>query len=106
MGAPARDRSYKLFLATGMDHCRGGAGPDNFGFFGEELPEPPTPQNDLLMAIVAWVEQGRAPVSLTASKLTNGKVTMTRPVCAWPQVVRYRGRGDTGSAASFTCARN
>jgi feruloyl esterase len=105
MGAGTRDKFYKLFLATGMDHCRGGAGPDNFGFFGEELPEPPTPQNDLLLAMVDWVEQGRAPASMVASKLSEGKVTMTRPVCAWPQVVRYKGRGDTNSAASFICAQ-
>lgn len=104
MGAATRDRFYKLFLATGMDHCRGGAGPDNFGFIGPELPEEPTPQNDLLMAIVAWVEQGREPASLVASKVEGGRTTMTRPVCAWPQVVRYKGRGDTNLAASFTCA--
>jgi feruloyl esterase len=37
--------------------------------------------------------------------VVEGKVTMSRPVCAWPLVVRYRGRGDTGSADSFTCAK-
>ncbi len=104
MGAGQRDKFYKLFLATGMDHCRGGTGPDNFGFIGPELPEPPTPQNDLLMAIVDWVEHGREPASLTASKVTDGKTTMTRPVCAWPQVVHYKGQGDTSDAANFTCA--
>ena len=77
---------------------------DNFGFIGPELPEEPTPQNDLLMAIVAWVEQGREPASLVASKVEGGRTTMTRPVCAWPQVLRYKGRGDTSLAASFTCA--
>ena len=105
MGAGPRDRFYKLFLATGMDHCRGGAGPDNFGFFGENLPDPPTPQNDLLAAMVEWVEQGREPGSFTASKLVGGKVAMSRPVCPWPQVVRYRGRGDTDDAGSFVCGK-
>jgi feruloyl esterase len=105
MGAAQRDQFYKLYLVTGMDHCRGGVGPDNFGAsFGEELPDP-TPHNDLLMALVDWVEQGHAPGSLTASKFANGKVTMSRPVCAWPQVVRYNGQGDNSSAASFTCAK-
>ena len=101
-----RDASYKLFLAAGMDHCRGGVGPDSFGFFGEDLPEPPTAQNDLLTAMVEWVEHGREPATLTASKLEGGKVTMTRPVCAWPQVLRYTGKGDTSTAAAFTCARS
>ena len=90
MGAGARDRFYKLYLATGMDHCRGGAGPDNFGFFGEESPEPPTPQNDMLAAMVDWVEQGREPGSLVASKLVDGKVTMSRPVCAWPPFIESK----------------
>jgi feruloyl esterase len=32
------------------------------------------------------------------------KVTMTRPLCAYPKVVKYSGSGDTNDAANFTCA--
>jgi feruloyl esterase len=105
MTPATRDRFYKLYLAVGMDHCRGGVGPDSFGFFGEDLPEPPTVQNDLLTAMVEWVEQGREPGTLTASKLADGKIVMTRPVCAWPLQLRYTGQGDPNAAMAFTCAR-
>ncbi len=44
---------YRLFLVPGMLHCEGGRGPSNV----------PT-----LEAIEAWVEQGRAPDQLTATR--------------------------------------
>jgi feruloyl esterase len=33
------------------------------------------------------------------------KPVMTRPLCAYPRVARYKGSGDTNDAASFTCAQ-
>lgn len=105
MGPERRDRFYKFYTAAGMDHCRGGAGPDNFGAAsGEEHPDP-NPRNDLLMAMIDWVEKGIEPGTLEAAKLKDGAVTMTRPVCVWPAQVRYSGGGDTNAAASFTCAK-
>jgi feruloyl esterase len=29
---------------------------------------------------------------------------MSRPICPFPQVARYRGSGSTSDAANFTCA--
>jgi len=68
---------------------RGGAGPD---------------QADWVAALAGWVEQGKAPASITARRQQDGKVVMTRPLCPHPQVARYRGRGDSNDAASFECA--
>lgn len=103
MGADKAASFYKLYLPSGMDHCRGGVGPDNFGAsFGEELPDP-NPGNDLLMAMIEWVEKGVEPGRIVASKLKDGKVTMTRPVCQWPTSLRYRGKGDVNLAESWTC---
>jgi hypothetical protein len=28
---------------------------------------------------------------------------MTRPLCAYPQVAKYKGSGDTNDAANFAC---
>jgi hypothetical protein len=28
---------------------------------------------------------------------------MTRPLCAYPQVAKYKGTGDTNDAGSFGC---
>jgi feruloyl esterase len=75
----------RLFLVPGMTHCGGGQATDQF---------------DMLSAIQAWVEEGRAPdrVLATGSALP-GK---SRPLCPYPQVARYNG-GDQNDASSFSC---
>jgi feruloyl esterase len=75
-------------MAPGMSHCAGGNGPD---------------QHDAVTAIIDWVEKNRAPESLLARKIVNGKVTRSRPLCPYPQVARYRGQGSIDEAANFTC---
>src|SRR5260370_39219780 len=32
-------------------------------------------------------------------------VKMTRPLCAYPQIAKYKGSGDTNDAANFVCAQ-
>ena len=92
MGGDGRaytDEYLRLFMLPGVGHCRGGVGPD---------------QADWVAALVGWVEQGKAPASITARREQDGKVVMTRPLCPHPQVARYRGRGDSNDAGSFECA--
>jgi feruloyl esterase len=90
MGGNARVQdSYRLFMVPGMAHCGGGEGPNSF---------------DMLSAITAWVENKKAPAEVIASRLTNGVVTRTRPLCPYPQVAKYKGSGSTDDAGSFTCA--
>jgi len=103
MGAETVAKFYKLYLASGMNHCRGGVGPDSFGFWGEDEVADPNPGNDLLMAMVQWVEQGIEPGRIVATKFEGGKPVMTRPVCQWPQSLRYNGKGDVSAAESWTC---
>lgn len=80
----------RLFLLPGVLHCAGGNGPDTVDWFG---------------AIADWVERGRAPERLVASKLDrDGKATRTRPLCPFPERARYRGTGNTDQAESFACA--
>jgi feruloyl esterase len=40
---------------------------------------------------------------VVASRLVGGVVDRTRPLCPYPQVAVYNGKGDTNDAASFTC---
>ena len=75
-------------MAPGMGHCRGGPGPDTF---------------DALSALEAWVEEGRAPERMVASKLEDGEVVRTRPLCPYPQVARWNGAGSTDDDANFRC---
>ncbi len=88
-GLDATGDYARLFMMPGVGHCRGGAGPD---------------QVDFMSALIAWVEEGRAPGQLVASRVRDGAVDMTRPLCPHPQVARYRGQGDPNNAASFECA--
>jgi len=83
----ARD-AMRLFLAPGVLHCSGGAGPDQF---------------DALTAIERWVEQGEEPQRLVATKRD---ASMSRPLCAYPRLPRYSGLGDPNDAASFGCAEH
>jgi feruloyl esterase len=85
MGAQSVPGFYRLFMAPGVDHCRGGAGPDRF---------------DALGAVMAWREHGQAPERLIASAANGAR---TRPLCPYPQVARYSGAGSTDDAASFQC---
>jgi feruloyl esterase len=79
---------FRLFMVPGMSHCSGGVGPD---------------QHDPVTAIINWVEKGKAPDSMLASKVTGGAVTRTRPLCAYPKVARYTGQGSIDDAANFRC---
>lgn len=106
MGKAEADSFLRLFMVPGMQHCGGGPGPDTFGQFGM------SPQNDaqhnMYMALEQWVEKGEAPSTVTATKLPGGNGPragmMTRPLCVYPQVARYKGTGDTNDAANFACA--
>ncbi len=80
---------FRLFMAPGMGHCRGGPGPDRF---------------DALTALERWVELGEAPARIVASRVTDGAVDRTRPLCPYPEVARWNGSGSTDEAANFTCA--
>ena len=89
MGGYANTRDFfRLFTAPGMGHCAGGPGPNTF---------------DALTALEAWVEKGVAPDKLIASHSTAGKVDRTRPLCAYPLVARYTGKGSVDEAANFAC---
>jgi feruloyl esterase len=88
-GAAKKDQ-VRLFVVDGMGHCGGGAGADTFEKLG---------------TIDQWVETGKAPDQLPSSKMSQGKVAFSRPLCAYPGVARYKGTGDINDAANFTCAK-
>ena len=88
MGSAPED-FFRLFMVPGMFHCGGGVGTSTF--------DVATPLRD-------WVENGAAPRSIPASRVSGGKTLRTRPLCPYPQVARYRGSGSIDDAANFSCA--
>lgn len=102
LGTKTLAGAARLFMAPGMAHCRGGGVPDAFGGFGGDAPTPDS-DHDLLSALERWLAQGVAPERIIASRLENGRVVQTRPLCAHPAQARYRGAGDPSDAASFAC---
>ena len=75
---------YRLFMIPGMEHCGGGPGASQF---------------DHMAVISGWVEKGKAPDRIVASR--PGR---TRPLCPYPQIAKYKGSGSTDDAANFICA--
>jgi hypothetical protein len=90
MGGRAKTAGFiRLFMAPGVGHCSGGPGPAPAGQFD---------------ALVKWVEHGQAPETLTAVRRDQtGAVVRSRPLCQYPLVARYKGRGPTDDAGSFEC---
>lgn len=78
----------RLFMAPGVGHCAGGPGHQPQRAFD---------------AVVNWVEKGIAPDTLPASRTVQG-VAETRPLCPYPAVARWDGKGPTSEASSYTCA--
>lgn len=77
--------SVRLFMAPGVGHCRGGVGPDLV---------------DNLGTLDQWVTKGTVPEQVVAHR-ADGKIT--RPLCAWPKVAKYKGAGDVNVPASYAC---
>lgn len=89
---PAVEDFYRLFMVPGMGHCRGGVGANRF---------------DMVKVLENWVEKGIAPDTIIASGVDEKtkKVTMTRPLCPYPQVAKHTGSGSTDDAKNFYCVR-
>lgn len=87
-GAGDMSEFVRLFMIPGMGHCGGGAGPNRF---------------DGLAALDAWVTSGQAPSRIVATHSTGGVVDRTRPLCPFPQIARWNGRGSRDDAAQFAC---
>jgi len=53
--------------------------------------------------VMDWVEKGKAPAQLLGAHVESGQTTRTRPLCPYPQVARYQGKGNVDDAANFAC---
>ncbi len=74
---------YRLFMIPGMEHCIGGPGASNF---------------DHMQVIVKWVEDGIAP-----DRIVGSRPGRTHPLCAYPKVAKYTGKGSTDDETNYAC---
>jgi feruloyl esterase len=104
MGAPQAESFVRLYMVPGMEHCVGGPGPSAFGQLG--IPTTGGPKYGVFDALVDWTEKGVPAEKVIATKYDSGqKVTMTRPLCPYPAIAKYKGAGDTNDAANFACGK-
>jgi feruloyl esterase len=86
---PGAAEDVRLFMMPGVEHCFGGPGPSWVNFLTE---------------IDKWAETGDAPDEITAYWLDEkGQPAGARPVCAYPRVAKYDGKGDPRDPSSFSC---
>jgi hypothetical protein len=76
---------YRFFPQPGAGHCSGGP-----------------VAVDPFLALVDWVENGKAPDSLPAR--TAATPTTTRKLCPYPQTAVYKGTGNKDDAANYSCS--
>ncbi len=106
MGTDKAETFVRLYMVPGMEHCYGGPGASAFGQFG--IGTAKGPQNGLFDSLVDWVEKGAPDDAVFATKFAPQpnaapKAVMTRPLCAYPKVAKYKGSGDSTDAANFAC---
>jgi len=104
LGAEETKAFTRLYMVPGMQHCTFGPGPDSFGQLGSGGNDA---QHNAELALEQWVEKGVAPNAIIAAKYAGDgpakDVKMTRPLCPFPQIAKYKGTGDTNDARNFVC---
>ncbi|MFN5011264.1 MAG: tannase/feruloyl esterase family alpha/beta hydrolase [Gammaproteobacteria bacterium] len=112
VGAATAEGSMRLFMFPGVAHCGDGPG---FSSFGQWFNGTGGPAEDIRAALIAWVEQGRVPDTLVATRggddlwldprvaASGDARPPTRLVCAYPKRARWTGQGSPGQAGNFRC---
>lgn len=107
-GLESTQQFARLFMVPGMTHCYFGPGATSFGGVGQQTPPVRDPEHDLQKALENWVEKATPPESMIATKYTDDAaatrtVKMTRLLCSYPKVARYKQSGDPNDASNFEC---
>ncbi|HEX2759036.1 MAG TPA: DUF6351 family protein, partial [Rhizomicrobium sp.] len=97
---PRAAKFSALFLVPGMGHCSGGPGATDFSSGADA-------SGNVTLALQDWVEKGAKPDRILAvhrqGRQPGAAALFSRPLCAWPQRVQYKGSGDMTNAVNFTC---
>ena len=109
-GMQALQKHARLYMVPGMAHCTDGPGPNNFGqLFSADVLDARV-DHDILASLEAWVEAGRTPAAIVATKFEHddphGRAMRTMPLCPYPAMAQYAGSGDVNDAANWKCPAN
>ena len=110
-GYPSLQKNAVLFMGPNMNHCYGGTGPSAFGQMrGIGEARATDAEHNVLTALERWVEQGQQPTRLIATKYEGDDpkkpVVRTMPLCPYPALATYNGKGDANAADSWSCRAN
>jgi feruloyl esterase len=110
LGKDQTSNFTRLYLMPGVKHCYEGPGPDAIGQGGLPAMKDSNAGNNVIHALEDWVEDGKAPGVITATKYAENAdhhadphKILTRPLCPYPQQAHYKGKGNKKNAASFIC---
>jgi Tannase and feruloyl esterase len=112
MGKQATAEFVRLYMAPGVGHVIGGTGPSVFGQLSPGAAS--DADHSVTAAVERWVEQGVAPRAIIAGKYENDIQALLapnslqplreRPLCPYPQIARWDGKGSSDAAPSYSCA--
>ncbi|CAI6293966.1 unnamed protein product [Periconia digitata] len=99
------DEFYRYFRTGGVYHCTDGPGASSMGQFGGlTTAGGTTPEDNMLLRIVEWVERGGAPEFVEGAKVgVDGEVEFRRRHCKFPRVNVYSGDGDGKDEDGWQC---
>ncbi|KAM5344441.1 hypothetical protein ACJ41O_012977 [Fusarium nematophilum] len=100
------DKFYRYFRVSGCGHCSGGDGASRIGNKLNNLGGMDA-DNNVLLAIVRWVEEGVAPETITGTRFANGSsenaVEYKRRHCRYPYRNVFVGKGDSKDPDNWKC---
>lgn len=97
------DEFYRFFSISGMGHCSPGSGASYIGQ-GLATYAGPDPEDNVLMAMVQWVEDGIAPEYVRGTKFaSDGSVEYRRKHCKYPKRNQYVGPGNYTLEDAWEC---
>jgi feruloyl esterase len=108
MGETNTGSFARLFMVPGMNHCSGGPGTNTFGqSIDLSVGDRANANNNIILALDRWVTEGVEPEVVMGTKYVDDKkargIMRTRPICAYPKVAKWDGKGNPDDAKSFDC---
>lgn len=103
------DEFYRFFPISGMTHCRWGDGANGIENMPDTYSGSDEPEDNVLMAMVQWVEEGIPPETVRGAKFANAKgavgsaVEYHRKHCRYPLKNMFKGPGNYTDENAWEC---